>query len=69
MTDKQLGAMALTATLCEMLNQLNTNYPGIADVYGWQKVAQRQTAVDCNTPELVSIDDDRYSVFGKTRLS
>jgi aminopeptidase-like protein len=38
--DDRLGAIAVTATLCEMLSQLETRYPGITDSYGWQKVGQ-----------------------------
>lgn len=69
MTDEKLGAMALTATLCEMLNQLNENYPGIVDIYGWRKMAHPQTTVSCDTSSPVAVNGDRYSVFGETRLS
>jgi hypothetical protein len=35
-----LNAEAVVATLCEMLNQLNTQYPQIAAGYGWQQTTE-----------------------------
>jgi hypothetical protein len=37
--DQGINADAVTATLCEMLTQLDTKHPGISSEYGWQKIA------------------------------
>ncbi len=37
-SDQQLQAQAVVGTLCEMLSQLEINFPGVAEEYGWTKV-------------------------------
>ncbi|MBF2085391.1 hypothetical protein [Thermoleptolyngbya sp. C42_A2020_037] len=34
-----LEAGAIAATLCNMLSQLNQQYPGLAAGYGWQEIS------------------------------
>jgi hypothetical protein len=48
---EQVRAEAVAAALCEMLTQLEADFPGYAEQYGWTKVASltrpaaaRQTA-------------------------
>ncbi|MDX2229259.1 MAG: hypothetical protein NW220_06460 [Leptolyngbyaceae cyanobacterium bins.349] len=38
LSPNHVKAAAIAATLCEMLSQLEADFPGIAQEYGWEKV-------------------------------
>lgn len=69
LTDEGVGADAIAATLCELLNQLESDYPGVTDSFGWQKVPfanEQGQATNCHSAR---IDGDRYTDFGFSSLS
>jgi hypothetical protein len=47
---EQVGAEAVAATLCEMLTQLEADFPGYAERYGWTKATSRSR-------EILSLQD------------
>ncbi|HIK43020.1 hypothetical protein [Thermoleptolyngbya sp. M55_K2018_002] len=51
-----LEAGAIAATLCEMLNQLHQQYPGIADDYGWQPTDAPALPMPIPMPPEFAID-------------
>lgn len=66
--DEYLGATALAATLCEMLNQIEATYPGITDIYGWRKTSCQSNGVEPDTANIIPVDDN-HSVFNITPVS
>ena len=44
--DEAIGAIAISAMLCEMLNQLEDLHPGVASDYGWQPISPTTGIVD-----------------------
>lgn len=67
--DESLGATALVAILCEMLNQIEATYPGITDIYGWRKTSCQSDGVKPDTVNSTWVDDDNHSVFNITHVS
>jgi len=54
---------AIAATLCQMLSQLETEFPGITREYGWEKIVDlAETASPiANIETLHHLDNDRNS--------
>lgn len=69
LTDESVGADAIAATLCELLNQLESDYPGVTDSYGWHKVPLATEQGQANNYNSVRIDRDRYNDLGFSSLS
>jgi hypothetical protein len=40
LSPSHLKATAIAATLCEMLSQLEAEFPGITHEYGWEKIVE-----------------------------
>lgn len=57
---EQVRAEAVAAALCEMLTQLEADFPGYAERYGWTKVTpeRRQVAVMETPPLQHSLEQD-----------
>lgn len=68
LTNEGIGAEALAATLCEMLNQIEAEHPGITHGYGWEKVISLETDLELGW-ESNQIDNDRHTDFDFSRLS
>lgn len=64
LTNEGIGAEALAATLCEMLNQIEATHPGITQGYGWKKVISPETSSErsweSNQWESNQIDHDLH---------
>ena len=67
--DEAMGATAIAALLCEMLNQLESLYPGIANAYGWQQISDANSIVGSGSADYLFLDDDCYSDFKSASLS
>lgn len=52
----QVKAEAIVATLCEMLSQLEANFPGITKEYGWEKII---TLSEQQSNKSTYLDEDR----------
>lgn len=66
--DEAIGAVAIAATLCEMLSQLEATYPGTTGNYGWQQV-HSDGVLESASVDYVFLDDDCYSGFKSASLS
>jgi hypothetical protein len=51
-----VDVVAVAATLCEMLSQLEHELPGVAKAYGWEKV---MPSIEAQTAMGVYLDSDR----------
>ncbi len=58
-----IQATAIAATLCELLSQLETNFPGITREYGWEKIIELSdvTGVAPEVEAPTVLDGDRDS--------
>ena len=61
--DEAMGAIAIAAMLCEMLNQLEALYPGFARSYGWQPISDVSKLVDSTDANYLFLDDDCCNDF------
>lgn len=53
----RVKAEAIAAVLCEILSQLETNFPGIAQEYGWEKVTLLSN--ECSSTNQTYLESDR----------
>jgi hypothetical protein len=68
LTNNELNASALAATLCEMLNQLEEFQPGVAHNYGWSKSESLPEDV-YQEWEFIGTDSEHYPDFDLPSLS
>ena len=66
--DEAMGAIAIAALLCEMLNQLESLYPGIVSDYGWQH-RDASSTLDSGSADDLLLDGDCYNDFKPASLS
>lgn len=61
-----IQAAAIAATLCELLSQLETDFPGITREYGWEKIIELSEvtgfAPEVEAPRVVE-GDRNFSSF------
>ncbi|XGV95094.1 MAG: hypothetical protein ACAF41_20395 [Leptolyngbya sp. BL-A-14] len=71
--DETTGTIAIAATLCEMLSQLEAMYPGITTHYGWQQIHPDSSytgqVVESASVNYLYLEDDRCSSFQPASLS
>lgn len=60
-----IKAAAIAATLCEMLSQLETEFPGITREYGWEKIVELSawpiSIADRELPPVLESDRHHYT--------
>lgn len=56
-----IKAAAIAATLCEMLSQLETEFPGITHEYGWEKIVElpHRTVSSADREVFLGLESDR----------
>ncbi|PSB28145.1 hypothetical protein C7B82_14985 [Stenomitos frigidus ULC18] len=67
--DETTGVIAITAMLCEMLNQVESLHPGITSEYGWQPTGSEDSVVVSNSTNDLFLADDCYSDFKSASVS